>query len=171
MWYTVLNGAKFYGHGGKVGVYDLMIEGGINERDDEAITNAFHGAFGQGSIIQNVWIEHTKAGLWLTQPMGEKARTNGLYMAGLRIRNLMADGINFAVGTGNSMMEQSDIRYPGDDGIAMWSFTDGKLTDMNGTERTPSYNNTARFNTVSLPWLADNIVVFGGKITKSRTTW
>lgn len=45
MWYTVLNGAKFYGHGGKVGVYDLMIEGGINERDDEAITNAFHGAF------------------------------------------------------------------------------------------------------------------------------
>lgn len=58
-------------------------------------------------------IEHTKAGLWLTQPMGEKARTNGLYMAGLRIRNLMADGINFAVGTGNSMMEQSDIRYQG----------------------------------------------------------
>ncbi|MEK3968811.1 S-layer homology domain-containing protein [Paenibacillus sp. FSL H7-0323] len=166
MWYTVLNGAKFYGHGGKVGVYDLMIEGGINERDDEAITNAFHGAFGQGSIIQNVWIEHTKAGLWLTQPMGEKARTNGLYMAGLRIRNLMADGINFAVGTGNSMMEQSDIRYPGDDGIAMWSFTDGKLTDVNGTERTPSYNNTARFNTVSLPWLADNIVVFGGKDNK-----
>jgi hypothetical protein len=163
MWYTVLNGAKFYGHGGKIGVYDLLIEGGINVRDDEAFTNAFHGAFGQGSVIQNVWIEHTKAGLWLTQPIGEKARTNGLYMAGLRIRNLMADGINFAVGTGNSMMEQSDIRYPGDDGIAMWSFTDAKLNDMNGTERTLSYNNTARFNNVSLPWLADNIVVFGGK--------
>lgn len=166
MWYTVLNGAKFYGHGGKVGVYDLLIEGGINVRDDEAFTNAFHGAFGQGSVIQNVWIEHTKAGLWLTQPIGEKARTNGLYMAGLRIRNLMADGINFAVGTGNSMMEQSDIRYPGDDGIAMWSFTDAKLNDVNGTERTLSYNNTARFNNVSLPWLADNIVVFGGKDNK-----
>ncbi|WP_339801139.1 S-layer homology domain-containing protein [Paenibacillus sp. FSL R5-0744] len=166
MWYTVLNGAKFYGHGGKVGVYDLLIEGGINVRDDEAFTNAFHGAFGQGSVIQNVWIEHTKAGLWLTQPIGEKARTNGLYMAGLRIRNLMADGINFAVGTGNSMMEQSDIRYPGDDGIAMWSFTDAKLNEVNGAERTFSYNNTARFNNVSLPWLADNIVVFGGKDNK-----
>jgi hypothetical protein len=166
MWHTTLNGAKFLGHGGKIGVYDLLIEGGINERDDEAITNAFHGAFGQGSVIQNVWIEHTKAGLWLTQVTGEKARTNGLHMVGLRIRNLMADGINFAVGTGNSMMEQTDIRYPGDDGIAMWSFTDEKLRDVNGAERTPSVNNTARFNTVTLPWLADNIVVFGGKDNK-----
>ncbi|WMT42012.1 right-handed parallel beta-helix repeat-containing protein [Paenibacillus sp. D2_2] len=166
MWYTTLNGAKFYGHGGTVEVYDLLIDGGTNERDDEAFTNAFHGAFGPGSIIQSVWIEHTKAGLWLTQPIGEKARTNELYMMGLRIRNLMADGINFAVGTTNSMMEQSDIRYTGDDGIAMWSFTDGKLTDVNGSERTPSVNNTARFNTVALPWLADNIVVFGGKDNK-----
>lgn len=166
MWHTRLNGAKFFGHGGRIEVYDLLIDGGINERDDEAITNAFHGAYGQGSIIQHVWIEHTKAGLWLTQPMGESARTNGLYMMGLRIRNLMADGINFAVGTRNSMMEHSDIRYPGDDGIAMWSFTDAKLKEVNGDERTPSVNNTARFNTVSLPWLADNIVVFGGKDNK-----
>lgn len=166
MWYTTLNGAKFYGRGGTVGVYDLLIEGGINERDDEAITNAFHGAFGPGSVIQNVWIEHTKAGLWLTQIAGDKARTNGLHMVGMRIRNLMADGINFAVGTSNSMMEQTDIRYPGDDGIAMWSFTDEKMKDVNGAERTPSVNNTARFNTVSLPWLADNIVVFGGKDNK-----
>lgn len=166
MWYTTLNGAKFYGHGGEVRVHDLLIDGGINVRDDEAVTNAFHGAFGQGSLIQNVWIEHTKAGLWLTQPGGEKARTDGLHMVGLRIRNLMADGINFAVGTGNSMMEQSDIRYPGDDGIAMWSFTDDKLSGVNGSERTPSFNNTARFNTVALPWLADNIVVFGGRDNK-----
>ncbi|WP_052380408.1 S-layer homology domain-containing protein, partial [Paenibacillus camerounensis] len=166
MWHTTLNGAKFYGHGGEISVHDLLIEGGINVRDDEAVTNAFHGAFGQGSLIQNVWIEHTKAGLWLTQPGGEKARTDGLHMVGLRIRNLMADGINFAVGTGNSMMEQSDIRYPGDDGIAMWSFTDDKLKDVNGSERTPSFNNTARFNTVALPWLADNIVVFGGRDNK-----
>ncbi|OMF89933.1 S-layer homology domain-containing protein [Paenibacillus sp. FSL R7-0273] len=166
IWYTRLNGAKFYGHGGKIRVLDLLIEGGINVRDDEAVTNAFHGAFGQGSLIQNVWIEHTKAGLWLTQPGGGKARTDGLHMVGLRIRNLMADGINFAVGTGNSMMEQSDIRYPGDDGIAMWSFTDDKLSDVNGSERTPSFNNTARFNTVALPWLADNIVVFGGRDNK-----
>ncbi|CAI6083441.1 S-layer homology domain-containing protein [Cohnella sp. JJ-181] len=151
MWHTQLTGAKFVGKGDDVGVYDLLIDGDINVRDDEAITNAFHGGFGPGSVLQNVWIEHTKAGLWLTKVKDGEAYTHGLHMVGLRMRNLMADGINFSVGTTDSMLEQSDVRYPGDDGIAMWS-TDGRS----------SVNNTARFNTVSLPWLANNIAVFGG---------
>lgn len=155
MWYTQLNGAKFFGRGTNVQVYDLLIDGGINVRDDEAHTNAFEGAFGPGSVFQNIWIEHSKAGIWLTKPKDGEQITDGLYMLGLRIRDLMADGINFCVGTSNSMMEQSDIRYPGDDGIAMWS-----------AEGRASVNNTARFNTVSLPWLADNIVVFGGTDNK-----
>ncbi|THF77291.1 S-layer homology domain-containing protein [Cohnella fermenti] len=155
MWHTQLNGAKFVGKGDNIQVYDLLIDGGINERDDEAITNAFHGGFGPGSVIQNVWIEHTKAGLWLTKLKDSDEYTHGLYMLGLRIRNLMADGINFCVGTADSLMEQSDIRYPGDDGIAIWS-----------AEGRASIGNAARFNNVSLPWLADNIVVFGGTDNK-----
>ncbi|MFC3803739.1 S-layer homology domain-containing protein [Cohnella sp. GCM10012308] len=151
MWHTQLTGAKFVGKGDDIGVYDLLIDGDINVRDDEAITNAFHGGFGPGSVLQNVWIEHTKAGLWLTKVKDGESYTHGLHMVGLRMRNLMADGINFSVGTTDSMLEQSDVRYPGDDGIAMWS-TDGLS----------SVNNTARFNTVSLPWLANNIAVFGG---------
>lgn len=151
MWHTQLTGAKFVGRGDDIGVYDLLIDGDINVRDDEAITNAFHGGFGPGSVLQNVWIEHTKAGLWLTKVKDGEEYTHGLHMVGLRMRNLMADGINFSVGTTDSMLEQSDVRYPGDDGIAMWS-TDGRS----------SVNNTARFNTVSLPWLANNIAVFGG---------
>ncbi|MDG0790878.1 S-layer homology domain-containing protein [Cohnella ginsengisoli] len=151
MWHTQLTGAKFVGRGDDIGVYDLLIDGDINVRDDEAITNAFHGGFGPGSVLQNVWIEHTKAGLWLTKMKDGEAYTHGLHMVGLRMRNLMADGINFSVGTADSMLEQSDVRYPGDDGIAMWS-TDGRS----------SVKNTARFNTVSLPWLANNIAVFGG---------
>ncbi|SFB10387.1 Carbohydrate binding module (family 35) [Cohnella sp. OV330] len=151
MWHTQLTGAKFLGRGDDIGVYDLLIDGDINVRDDEAITNAFHGGFGPGSVLQNVWIEHTKAGLWLTKVKDGEAYTHGLHMVGLRMRNLMADGINFSVGTTDSMLEQSDVRYPGDDGIAMWS-TDGRS----------SVNNTARFNTASLPWLANNIAVFGG---------
>ncbi|MBB6729992.1 S-layer homology domain-containing protein [Cohnella zeiphila] len=153
MWYTTLKGAKFFGRGVDIQVYDLMIDGEINVRDDEAHTNAFEGAFGPGSVIQDVWIEHTKAGLWLTKPKdgAENEITDGLYMLGLRIRDLMADGINFCVGTENSMMEQTDVRYPGDDGIAIWS-----------AEGRASVNNTVRFNTVSLPWLADNYAVFGG---------
>jgi hypothetical protein len=155
MWHTTLKGAKFIGKGKNIQVYDLLIDGDLNIRDDEASTHAFEGGFGPGSVIQNVWVEHSKTGLWLTELKNNtEFYTNGLHMVGLRLRNLMADGINFAVGTKNSVMEQSDIRYPGDDGIAMWSFTK------------PSVNNTARFNTVSLPWLADNIVVFGGTDNK-----
>ncbi|WP_042166274.1 S-layer homology domain-containing protein [Paenibacillus gorillae] len=158
MWHTTLIGARFIGQGTNIQVYDLLIDGELNIRDDEASTHAFEGAFGKGSVIQNVWVEHSKTGLWLTKVKNRAAGgdvyfdeiTDGLHMVGLRLRNLMADGINFCVGTQDSMMEQSDIRYPGDDGIAMWSFL------------VPSINNTARFNTVSLPWLADNIVVFGG---------
>ncbi len=155
MWYTTLKGAKFFGKGDNIQVYDLLIDGDLNIRDDEASTHAFEGAFGLGSVIQNVWVEHSKTGLWLTKPKVGEELTEGLYMMGLRLRNLMADGINFCVGTSDSMMEQSDIRYPGDDGIAMWS-----------TGGMASTNNTARFNTVSLPWLADNIVVFGGRDNK-----
>ncbi|WP_138752808.1 S-layer homology domain-containing protein [Paenibacillus sinopodophylli] len=155
MWYTTLIGARFIGKGSQIGVYDLLIDGDLNIRDDEALTHAFYGGFGAGSVIQNVWVEHSKTGLWLSKVRGSDELTDGLHMVNLRLRNLMADGINFSVGTSNSLMEQSDIRYPGDDGIAMWS-----------AEGRASVNNTARFNTVALPWLADNFVIFGGQGNK-----
>ncbi|WP_127534716.1 S-layer homology domain-containing protein [Paenibacillus kobensis] len=155
MWYTTLTGARFMGKGTNIQVYDLLVDGDLNVRDDEAHTHAFEGGFGTGSVIQNVWVEHSKTGLWLTKLKDSDEYTDSLYMVGMRLRNLMADGINFCVGTSNSMMEQTDIRYSGDDGIAMWS-----------AEGRASVNNTARFNTVSLPWLADNIVVFGGTDNK-----
>ncbi|WP_051235918.1 S-layer homology domain-containing protein [Paenibacillus pinihumi] len=151
MWYTKLIGAKFIGKGANIGVYDLLIDGDLNVRDDEALTHALYGGFGPGSVIQNVWVEHSKTGLWLSRVRGSVEMTEGLHMVGLRLRNLMADGINFSVGTKNSLMEQTVVRYPGDDGIAIWS-----------AENVASINNTARFNTVALPWLADNFVIFGG---------
>jgi hypothetical protein len=155
MWYTTLIGAKFIGKGSDVQVYDLLIDGDLNIRDDEALTHAFYGGYGTGSVIQNVWVEHSKTGLWLSKVRGGTEITDELHMVNLRLRNLMADGINFSVGTSNSLMEQSDIRYPGDDGLAMWS-----------AEGLASVNNTARFNTVALPWLADNFVIFGGQDNK-----
>ncbi|RJE90685.1 hypothetical protein D3P07_00830 [Paenibacillus sp. 1011MAR3C5] len=162
-WHTILNGAKFFGNGSNIGVFDLFIDGKISVRDDIAQTNGFEGAFGPGSTVQNVWIEHTKTGLWLTRPINKGGYTfntdlytDEFYIAGSRIRNVMADGMNFAVNTKNSMAEHMNIRYPGDDGMAMWSFVENVPTDY--TE-----NNTYRFNTVQLPWLANNIIVFGGK--------
>ncbi|SEC80120.1 Ig-like domain-containing protein [Paenibacillus sp. GP183] len=165
MWYTTLIGAKFYGNGSNIRVFDLAIDGDLNIRDDNAHTNGFEGAFGPGSTIQNVWIEHTKTGMWITRPQSEPgfngdAYTDGFYVAGLRIRDTMADGINFSINTKNSMVEQTNVRYPGDDGLAMWS------TLRSGHPDDYTDNNTFRFDTVQLPWLADNMVVFGGKDNK-----
>ncbi|MCD1259492.1 S-layer homology domain-containing protein [Paenibacillus athensensis] len=167
MWYTTLNKAKFYGLGNNIRVYDLAIDGNLNIRDDEAHTNGFEGAFGPGSTVQSVWIEHTKTGMWIARPAADSGfdsskYTNEFYVGGLRIRNTMADGMNFSSNTKNSMVEQTNVRYPGDDGLAMWS----RLNE--GFESDFTYNNTFRFNTVQLPWLANNMILFGGKDNKMQ---
>ncbi|KRF34608.1 S-layer homology domain-containing protein [Paenibacillus sp. Soil787] len=165
MWYTNLKGAKFFGNGNNIRVYDLAIDGELNIRNDDAHTNGFEGAFGTGSTIQSVWIEHTKTGMWIARPRGDfgvskDQYTDGFYVGGLRIRNLMADGMNFSTNTKNSMVEETNVRYAGDDGLAMWSTLNEGYPGDN-TDR-----NTFRFDTVQLPWLSNNMVVFGGKDNK-----
>ncbi|GGI43762.1 hypothetical protein GCM10008018_03740 [Paenibacillus marchantiophytorum] len=166
MWYTTLKGAKFFANGSRISVYDLTIDGELNVRRDDAHTNAFEGAFGTGSTVQHVWIEHTKTGMWIARPqlaygLNSNNYTNEFYVGGLRMRNLMADGINFSTNTKNSMVEQSNVRYAGDDGLAMWSTVIKGAYPDDFTE-----NNTFRFDTVQLPWLSNNMVVFGGKDNK-----
>ncbi|HLI47531.1 MAG TPA: glycosyl hydrolase family 28-related protein [Chthonomonas sp.] len=149
-WYSVLTGpnAGFEGEGGSFQFYDFAIMGTTNRRDDSAPDNGFDDDLGKNSIIQNVWIEHKKCGLWINWP------TDHLYVVGVRVRDTMADGINFAGGTSHSMVEQSELRNTGDDGLAIWS-------SLYKT-KLPSEDNTFRFNTVQLPWLANNIAVYGG---------
>ncbi len=45
--------------------------------------------------------------------------TDGLVVENARIRNNLADGINFAQGTKNSTVKNSNIRGNGDDGLAI----------------------------------------------------
>lgn len=149
-WYSVLTGtnAGFEGAGGTFGFYDFSIDGNTNHRDDNAPDNGFDDNLGSDSVIQNVWVEHKKCGAWINWP------TNHLYIVGCRIRDTMADGVNFAGGTANSTVEESELRNTGDDSLAIWSST-YKTT-------LPSRNNTFRENTVELPWLANGIAVYGG---------
>jgi len=51
----------------------------------------------------------------------------------------------------NSVVEQTDLRNTGDDGLAMWP-----------EQPNPYGKNTFRFNTVSLPILANAIAIYGG---------
>jgi hypothetical protein len=160
MWYSVLHGfwAQFKVSGNNNQFYDFAITGDVTSRDDQKGYNGFDGPAGTGSRLENVWIEHEKVGWWVgkgayngvpTQPL-----TDGLVIHGVRIRNTYADGVNFANGTSNSVVEQSHFRNTGDDSIATWSYTqDGP----------PCVNNTFRFNTVQNVWRATCLAIYGGK--------
>ncbi|MFF1922145.1 glycosyl hydrolase family 28-related protein [Streptomyces sp. NPDC058221] len=147
-WYTVLRGKNgkggLFGHGGTSNVQDLMIAGDVSYRDDANFDAAIEGDFGNGSTLQNIWIEHTKVGLWIDAP------TTGLLATGLRIRDTFADGVNLHKGTAGSEVVQSSIRNTGDDGLAMFSESQA-VTDC-----------AFRFNTVQLPLLANTVGIYGG---------
>jgi len=153
-WHTTLVGGGFMGVGNHIRVYDLAIDGEVTSRRDDQPESAFDGTYGIGSTLQHIRIDHVKTGIWVTEKElagGATLATDGLYVAGLQIRNTFADGINFSTGTSHSMAEQSQLRNTGDDSLAMWA---------NGKQ---SVGNTFRFNTAELPWLSNNIAVYGGK--------
>ncbi|MGO4180093.1 S-layer homology domain-containing protein [Paenibacillus sp. TAF43_2] len=153
-WQTTLVGGGFMGVGNHIRVYDLAIDGEVTSRRDDQPESAFDGTYGIGSTLQHIRVDHVKTGIWVTEKElagGATLATDGLYVAGLQIRNTFADGINFSTGTSNSMAEQTQLRNTGDDSLAMWA---------NGKQ---SVGNTFRFNTAELPWLSNNIAVYGGK--------
>ncbi|WP_283114689.1 calcium-binding protein [Neisseria flavescens] len=73
------------------------------------------------------------------------------------IRNNFADGVNFAQGTSNSTVINSNIRGNGDDGLATWS------SHHENTNAHVAENNHFLNNTVELGWRAAGIGIFGGK--------
>jgi hypothetical protein len=150
-WYSILhgNGIGMYGNAApnpsqNVQMYDFAIFGEITDRKDYLQVNAIGGALGGGSIIQNLWIEHTKVGMWFDGPF------SGLTITGCRIRDVTADGLNLHQGISNVVVQQNIIRNTGDDGLAMWS------------EKQADHDNVFKFNTVTLPVLANNIAIYGG---------
>jgi hypothetical protein len=150
-WYTIVkattnHGVGFHGNWPQKSqnqLYDFAMSGDTNVRDDASIDSGAGGAL-ENAIIQNMWIEHTKCGMWLDGPF------NALHATGLVIMNTYADGVNFHTGITNSVIEQSLIRNAGDDGLAMWS------------QGTPDTKNVFKFNTIQMPVLANGIAIYGG---------
>ncbi|MDE3132460.1 MAG: discoidin domain-containing protein [Acidobacteriota bacterium] len=157
-WYSVL-------HGAGVGVYgqfpptpstnvhlsNFAIFGEVQDRVDSAGVNGIGGAMGGGSTIDNVWIQHTKAGMWFDGPF------DGLTIRNVRIQDTTADGINFDGGITHSQVENSFVRNTGDDGLALWSSGAADAGD------------TFRHDTVELPILANNFAIYGGH--DNAITW
>ncbi|MBD2847104.1 carbohydrate-binding protein [Paenibacillus sp. IB182496] len=152
MWHTELLGTGgkggFYGTGGDVTIADLAISGDAVQRNDATDQAGFEGNFGTGSLIQQVWIEHMKVGMWL------QSGTDGLYAVGGRVRNTWADGLNLHGGVQHTTIAHYHVRNTGDDAFAMWS------------DSAPNANNTFRYNTAQVPVLANTYAIYGGHANK-----
>lgn len=157
-WHTVLRGTGgkagagaigFYAldaptGSAQVGLYDFAIVGDVRERIDSQPVNGVGGAPTRGSTLQNLWIQHTKCGLWLDGPGSD------VVISGISVRDTMADGLNLHTGWQNVTVEHMSIRNTGDDGIALWS------------DKRADTGVVIRNNLVQMPVLANGIVVYGG---------
>lgn len=151
MWRSVLAGffARFdcYSQGCKF--YDFGIDGDTTQRDDRSPETGFTGNGMSGAVIEHIWVEHKKLGVWPGN------NTAGLVVRNSRFRNLYADGINLPCGATGALVEHVHVRNSGDDAFAAWSL---------GTCG-PNSNNTYRNVFAQLPWRANCFGFYGGGTT------
>ncbi|MGH3207315.1 MAG: glycosyl hydrolase family 28-related protein, partial [Trebonia sp.] len=149
-WYSVLGGTDVGVYGNlppnpstNVHLSNFAVFGQVTERVDSADVNGIGGGL-QDSTISDVWIQHVKAGIWMTGPF-----TN-LKINDVRIQDTTADGINFDGGITGSSVTNTYVRNTGDDGLALWS--------SGAADSGDSFSH----DTVVLPILANNFAIYGG---------
>lgn len=165
MWYTQLVGdetlyanvnrrVRLKGNGSNIHISDFAIIGKLNYRNDKESNDGLVGSFGTNSTISRVWIEHTKVGMWI-----ENSRN--LKITGCRMRNTIADGINFCVGMNQSTIENCTARGTGDDCFAIWPA-------VFASQLFPPGFNLITHCTAQLPFLANGSAIYGGESNKIK---
>ena len=169
VWHTQLHftsgqrygGGIVFGHNSNgIALSNLYMDSNLTSRyKEDAQYKAISGTLGKNSHIHDVWVQHFEVGMWIGDydQTGNMKYTDGLVVENARIRNNLADGINFAQGTKNSTVKNSNIRGNGDDGLAIWS----SISD--GTNAAAEENNKFLNNTIESGWRAAGIGIFGGK--------
>ncbi|MFD0816766.1 discoidin domain-containing protein, partial [Micromonospora zhanjiangensis] len=123
---------------------DFAVIGDIRERVDEDQVNALGGAM-SSSVVDNLWLQHTKVGAWMDGPMDNFTIRNS------RILDQTADGVNFHWGVTNSTVTNTFVRNTGDDALAMWA------------QNVPNVGNSFTHNTIGVTVLANHLVTYGGR--------
>lgn len=160
MWHTTLVGeaaqyrdparrVRFNGRGSRIRVADLAVIGRLDYRHDGEPNDGFTDAFGEDSSLSRIWIEHTKAGVWVNN-------SSNLVVEGCRFRNTIADGVNFCVGMRGSTIRNCTARGTGDDGFAFWPATHAPQQYAPG-------GNLLSHCTAQLPFLANGAAIYGGE--------
>jgi hypothetical protein len=159
MWHTIFVGdpaqyassnkrVRFNGRGDNIHISDFAIIGRLDFRNDTEPNDGFQDSYGANSSISRVWMEHTKAGIWVNN-------STNLLVDGCRFRNTIADGVNFCVGMRNSTIQNCAARGTGDDCFAIWPATHAAQTMSPG-------HNVIRRCTGQLPFLANGAAIYGG---------
>ena len=133
---------------------DVYLSSNLRSRYGEnAQYKAISGTPGKNSHIHDIWAEHfgSRHVDWRLCWKNDMKYTDGLVVENVRLRNNLADGVNFAQGTKNSIVRNSSIRGNGDDGLASWS----GIAD--GTESAVAENNKFLHNTIELGWRAGGV--------------
>lgn len=182
-WYTQLEGAKamFFckGADSKCTFGNFSIFGDTKARVEAlGVQKAFVGPMGNGSLIENIWIEHEISGIWVgDDPPYQTKATQNLTVRNVRVRNVVATAVNLGNGTSNSLVENSHVRNSGDEGFIVWSikfsdwakaltYTDGenaiKPESRNQPDQGAGHGNVFRHLTVQMPWRAVCYAAYGG---------
>jgi hypothetical protein len=163
MWHTTFVGdAQLYAQaerrvrfkltGTDVHLADFAIAGQLNYRNDQEANDGVVVAGAKDASVSRLWIEHTKAGVWAYNGIN-------LVIVGCRFRNLLADGVNFCVGTSHSVVENCTARGTGDDCYAVWPVASDQGHDEHAEK--PGHN-VIRRSTGQLTFLANGAALYGG---------
>ncbi len=163
MWHTTFVGdsslyeqsarrVRFKLAGRNIHLADFSILGRLNYRNDNEQNDGIVGAGCADSSVSDVWLEHTKVGIWIYNGVN-------LVIEGCRFRNLVADGVNLCVGTSGTVIENCTARGTGDDCFAIWPAASDQGFVGQGP---PSGNNVIRRCTGQLTFLANGAAIYGG---------
>lgn len=134
---------------------NMYINSNLRSRYNEnAVYKCFMDVFTDGSVIHDVWEEHFECGFWFGDYNGAMDYSDGVKVINCRIRNNLADGVNFCQGTSNATVYNCSIRNNGDDGLAMWN--------NDGLGAKDEKNNVFAYNTIDFIWRAGGIAIYGG---------
>jgi fibronectin type 3 domain-containing protein len=123
--------------------------------NENAIYKCFEDDFGVNSNFHDLWEDHFECGYWVADYAHNPCQiASGLTIQNNRIRNNLADGVNFCNGTYNSTVTNCNIRNGGDDGLAVWP------NNFNGAPM--AYNDTFTHNTIEFEWRSSGIALYGG---------
>ena len=143
------------GYSKKIEFCNMYINSALRSRMDQmAIYKCFMDVYTDGSYFHDIWEEHFECGFWIGDYNGKMDYSDGIKIANCRIRNNLADGVNFAQGTSNATVYNCSVRGNGDDGLATWNQDACGARDL--------HDNIFAYNTVELGWRAGGIAVYGG---------